>query len=49
MVKLFIFREKSMIGIAAPMDCYVNGRVVCKVKNGEKAAYAVDNGVIGFK
>ena len=33
MAQLIIFREKSMMGMAAPMECYVNGKVVCKVKN----------------
>ena len=49
MAQLIIFREKSMMGMAAPMDCYVNGKVACKVKNGEKVACEVDNVVIGFK
>lgn len=49
MAQLIIFREKSMMGMVAPMDCYVNGKVVCKVKNGEKVACEVDNSVIGFK
>ena len=49
MAQLIIFREKSMMGMAAPMDCYVNGKVVCKVKNGEKVACEVGNVVIGFK
>ena len=49
MAQLIIFREKSMVGMVAPMDCYVNGRVVCKVKNGEKVSCEVDNAVIGFK
>ena len=35
--------------MVAPMDCYVNGKVVCKVKNGEKVSCEVDNAVIGFK
>ena len=49
MAQLIIFREKSMMGMAAPMECYVDGKVVCKVKNGEKVACEVDNVVIGFK
>ena len=49
MAHLIIFREKSMIGMAAQMDCYVNGEVVCKIKNGQKATCEVENAVIGFK
>ena len=49
MAQLIISREKSMMGMAAPMECYVNGKVVCKVKNGEKVTCEVDNVVIGFK
>lgn len=49
MAQLIIFREKSMMGMVAPMDCYVNGKVVCKVKNGEKVSCEVDDAVIGFK
>lgn len=49
MAQLIIFREKSMMGMVAPMDCYVNGKVVCKVKNGEKVSCEVDNAVVGFK
>ena len=49
MAQLIIFREKAMMGMAAPMDCYVNGKVVCKVKNGEKVSCEVDDAVIGFK
>lgn len=49
MAQLIILREKSMIGMVAPMDCYVNGKVACKVKNGEKVACEVDDIVIGFK
>lgn len=49
MAQIIILREKSMMGMAAPMDCYANGKLVCKVKNGEKVTCEVDNVVIGFK
>lgn len=38
-----------MMGMAAPMDCYVNGKVACTVRNGEKVACEVSNDIIGFK
>ena len=49
MAQIIITREKSMIGMAAPMECYINNQVVCRVKNGESASCEVENGVIGFK
>lgn len=49
MAQLIILREKSLLGMAAAMDCYVNDQVICKVKNGEKACYEVANAIIAFK
>lgn len=37
MGKLIIKREKVMIGFAVKMKCYVNGKVICELKNGEKS------------
>ena len=38
-----------MVGMWAKIDCYVNGRVVCSVKNGEDVAYDVeDDSVVEF-
>lgn len=49
MAQLIIFREKSMLGMIALMDCYVNDRIVCKVKNGEQVSCEVSDEIIGFK
>lgn len=49
MAQLTILREKSMIGIVALMDCYVNDQLVCKVRNGEQVTCEVTNEIIGFK
>lgn len=49
MAQIVILREKSMAGILAPIDCYVNGAIVCKVKNGERVSCEVADAVVGFK
>ena len=50
MARLYIMREKSMAGMWAMMDCYVNNRPVCSVKNGGDATFDVeDNSIIAFK
>lgn len=38
MGKLIIKREKVMIGFAVKMKCYVNGKVICELKNGEEVS-----------
>lgn len=48
MATLIIMREKSMIGMLAPMDCFVNNQIICKVKNGEKISCEVENTIISF-
>ena len=48
MATLIIMREKSMIGMLAPMDCFVNNQIICKVKNGEQISCEVDNTTISF-
>lgn len=50
MARLYIIREKSMLGMWANMDCYVNDRIVCSVKNGEDVSCTIDdNSIIEFK
>ena len=49
MGKLIIKREKVMIGFAVKMKCYVNGKVICELKNGEEVSCEVSNEIIEFK
>lgn len=49
MAQLVILREKSMLGMASPMDCYANNHIICKVKNGEEVSCEVDNTLVSFK
>lgn len=48
MAQLIIFREKSMLGMAGMMDCYVNGQVVCRIRNGEEVSCEVANAIVSF-
>ena len=49
MAQIVILREKSMAGMLAQMDCYVNGQLVCKIKNGEQKSCEVANAIVSFK
>ena len=35
-------RKKSFVGSAVPIVCYVNGKAVCALKNGETQTFQID-------
>lgn len=49
MANLIIKREKSMIGFAVQMNCHVNDRLICSLKNGEEKSLDVADGIIQFQ
>lgn len=49
MAQLIITRQKAMVGMAVQMNCYVNGEIVCKLKNGETKNCEIGSGSISFK
>lgn len=49
MGRLLIKREKSSVGMAVRMNCYIDNVVVGKLKNGEEMIYDAGDGIIEFK
>ena len=49
MSRLFIMREATMAGLTAHMNCYVNNKLICRLRNGENFAYDTENTIIEFK
>lgn len=37
-----VVRKKSFVGSAVPIVCYVNGKAVCALKNGETQTFQID-------
>lgn len=49
MARLYIMREKSMLGMMSQLNCYVNGKMVCQLANGRDVACNLDEDVVEFK
>ena len=49
MARLYIMRGWSMVGFTSPLNCYVNNKLVCQVKNGGDATYHAEGGIIEFR
>lgn len=49
MAKLTIKREKSFLGCAAQMNCFIDDRLMCVLKNGEEKVCEVSDEIIQFQ
>ena len=49
MANLIIKREKSMIGFAVQMNCYINDSLIFSLKNGEEKSFDVADGIVQFQ
>ena len=49
MARLYIMRKRTMTGIASQLNCYIDNKLVCKVKNGGEAIYQADGYIVEFK
>jgi len=49
MAEIRVQREKSWIGMAIRISCFVNGKLICELKNGEACRSVVPDGIICFE
>ncbi|MBR1973017.1 MAG: SHOCT domain-containing protein [Oscillospiraceae bacterium] len=49
MARLYIMRKRTMAGIASPMNCYIDNKLVCKVKNGGEVTYQAEGHIVMFQ
>ena len=49
MARLYIMRKRTMAGTASPMNCYIDNKLVCKVKNGGEVTYQAEGHIVMFQ
>lgn len=49
MARLYIMRKRTMTGIVSPMNCYIDNKLVCTVKNGGDVTYQAEGHIVMFQ